>query len=413
MSDIKRSPSMSKEENRTSLPPPVYAESESQYSESHDSTAEYYIGGMLEKPIVVPQQTSLFMIKTFSPFARAYSPALAKLPEPISKEQFLEFIDGLNNAFISSPIFQLAHVVGGGLLGSQILPAQAVGAVFQVSSVALSAGVSVVRVRSFLKKANADIFAPKKLIARLMNTKKMMEEIKCNNVDAKGKLILPPMDELTDLTPETGVMIVRDPAVAAPAPTVEDPRVRRLRALDGYISPLELESEAPLPEGVMKKYGGAPLRWLNKRRDTKLAKAATMSSEKRLSKAPEAEAEMERSEAEIQNIERRMIEVHHAAEMELATATPEERLKIEARSEQEISALKASRDVETERRNTALAAIYKKGDKKLNKLAKNEEKIANRILWIVITKLGANNADSELMEVGSLEADSEDRPRSQ
>ncbi|KAL5323022.1 hypothetical protein ACEPPN_007549 [Leptodophora sp. 'Broadleaf-Isolate-01'] len=379
------------EENRWSAPP--------QY--------EYYIGGMLEKPIVVPQQTSLFMIKTFSPFARAYSPALASLPDPISHDQFIEFIDGLNNAFISSPIFQMAHVLGGGLLGTQILPAQIVGGVFQIASVGMSAGVSMVRVRSFMKKANTDLFAPRNLIAKIMTTKKMMAEIRCNNVDTKGKLILPPLEELSDLTPETGAVIVRDPNVAAPPSTVEDPRVRRTRALEGYIAPLEFEAPA-LPKGKYDKYGGAPLRWLNKRQDAKLAKAATKSSEKRLSKAPEAEAEMEKSELAIQDIEHKMIEVHQASEAELA-ATPDERYRIEARSEQEIAMLEAAREVEIERRNKALAMIYKKGDKKLNKLAKNEEKVANRILWIVITKIDGNG-DDEQMEVGSIE--SSERPTS-
>lgn len=355
----------------------------------------------------VLEQTSLFMIKTFSPFARAYSPALASLPDPISHDQFIEFIDGLNNAFISSPIFQMAHVLGGGLLGTQILPAQIVGGVFQIASVGMSAGVSMVRVRSFMKKANTDLFAPRNLIAKIMTTKKMMAEIRCNNVDTKGKLILPPLEELSDLTPETGAVIVRDPNVAAPPSTVEDPRVRRTRALEGYIAPLEFEAPA-LPKGKYDKYGGAPLRWLNKRQDAKLAKAATKSSEKRLSKAPEAEAEMEKSELAIQDIEHKMIEVHQASEAELA-ATPDERYRIEARSEQEIAMLEAAREVEIERRNKALAMIYKKGDKKLNKLAKNEEKVANRILWIVITKIDGNG-DDEQMEVGSIE--SSERPTS-
>ncbi|KAK0114785.1 hypothetical protein ONS95_014266 [Cadophora gregata] len=367
---------------------------------------EYYVGGMLEKPIVVPQQTSLFMIKTFSPFACAYSPALASLPDPISHDQFIGFIDGLNSAFISSPIFQVAHIVGGTLLGTPIFPAQVVGGVLQVASVGMSVGVSMVRVRSYLKKANTNMFAPRNLIARIMTTKKMMAEIHFNNVDAKGKLLLPPLEELSDLTPETAV-VVRDPGVAAPAPTIEDPRVRRTRALMGYIAPLEFE-EAAIPKGKYEKYGGAPLRWLNKRQDTKLAKAATKSSEKRLSKAPEVEAEMEKSEQAIQEIVHKMIEAHHQYETELA-ATPGDRNRIEARSEQEIAILGRAKEVEVDRRNKALALIYKNGDKKLNKLARNEEKIANRILWIVISKINGNGGD-EQMEVGSIE--SSERPMS-
>jgi hypothetical protein len=45
--------------------------------------------------------------------------------------------------------------------------------------------------------------------------------------------------------------------------------------------------------------------------------------------------------------------------------------------------------------------VYKKGDKKLNKLAKKEEKIANRILWVVITRMDGSVGD-DLVDVESL-----------
>jgi hypothetical protein len=342
------------------------------------------------------------MIKTFSPFARAYSPALANLPDPIPREDFLAFIDNLNKAFLSHPIFQAAHVAGGALLGSQILPAQAVGGVFQVASVALSASVSMVRVRSFMKKSNVELFAPRSLVAKIMTTKNMMAAIKCTNIDEKGKLALPPLDELSDLTPQTGALVRHDGRTTPSTVPVEDPRLRRLRALEGYISPLDFETESAEPKGVMDKYGGAPLRWLNRKQDQKLAKAASKSTTKRIEKAPEAEAEVARSEEEIEKLDAKIHEIHKTGQKELAGSESDtERKGIEARIDYEIAMLEAKKLEQMEMRDERIAAIYKKGDKKLDKIAKKEEKIANRILWIVVMRLDGNVSD-ELLEVGSL-----------
>jgi len=345
------------------------------------------------------------MIKTFSPFARAYAPILATLPNPISNPEFLTFIDGLNTAFLSSPIFQAAHVAGGALLGSQILPAQAVGGVFQVASVALSAGVSVVRVRSFMKKSNDKIFAPRGLVVKIMSTKNMMAATHCSNLDGKGKLALPPLENLTDLTPQTGALVRHDGRTNTFAVPVEDPRLRRLRALEGYIAPLEFETVSKEPKGVYHKYGGAPLRWLNRKQDQKLAKAASKSTAKRIEKAPEAEAEVLRSEKAIEDLDAKIYAVHQEGQKELQACigadAEQERSTIEARIDYETAMLEAKKLEEMERRDIEIAKIYKKGDKKLDKLAKKEEKIANRILWVVITRLDGSVGD-ELLEVGSL-----------
>jgi hypothetical protein len=63
------------------------------------------------------------------------------MSNPIHPEEFLAFIDRLNQVFISNPIFQAAHITGGMLMGSQVLPAMAVGGVLQFGSVMASAGV--------------------------------------------------------------------------------------------------------------------------------------------------------------------------------------------------------------------------------------------------------------------------------
>lgn len=231
----------------------------------------------------------------------------------------------------------------------------------------------------------------------------MMTAINCTNLDAKGKLALPPLDELKDLTPQTGALVRHDGRTNTFQVPVEDPRLRRLRALEGYISPLELETEAVQPKGMMDKYGGAPLRWLNRKQDQKLAKAASTSTAKRIEKAPAANAEIARSEKEIEEIDAKILEAHQEGQKELEGASAEERRNIEARVDYEIAVLEAKKLEEMDKRDENIAGIFKKGDKKLDKRAKKEEKIVNRILWVVITRLDGSVGD-ELLEVGSMES---------
>lgn len=123
-------------------------------------------------------------MKNLSPFARCFPYSLSTLSNPIteytqpryqqiililiplfSRSEFLAFIDRLNHVFVSLPIFQVAHIAGGVLCSVQgVIPAQAIGGVLQVTSLLASAGVTFVRVRKFLKSANADIFAPRGLV---------------------------------------------------------------------------------------------------------------------------------------------------------------------------------------------------------------------------------------------------------
>jgi transposase len=68
----------------------------------------------------------------------------------------------------------------------------------------------------------------------------------------------------------------------------------------------------------------------------------------------------------------------------------------------ELEELEGRKERVERERDERVREVYKKGDKKLEKLAGKEEKIANRILWIVVMKMGGNVGD-ELVDVGSLE----------
>ncbi|RDW75723.1 hypothetical protein BP5796_06544 [Coleophoma crateriformis] len=342
----------------------------------------------LQKPIVVPQTTNIFMIRTFSPFARSYSPVLAQLPQPISQEEFLSFIDGLNEAFLSAPIFQAMHVVGGGLLGTQVLPAQAVGGVFQIISVAGSAGVSVIRVRSYMKKMHASLFAPRGLVVKIMTTKKMMAAIGYKDIDGKGKLSLPPLNNVVDMGAFGDVPKEQDDGQIQFGP--EDPRIRRLRALEAFVSPLSFDvPEDTRKVGVVKRWSTAPLRWANNRQAKKVDKVREKSLKKREERAEEAQAETEKTQYELVELQQRIDSLR--MEMQRNPTT---------KGEYELDRLENQQKMLLEDRQKAVEDIYAKGDKKLIKLYNKEEKVANRILWVVITKEDGSSGD-DLVQVAS------------
>lgn len=257
-------------------------------------------------------------------------------------------------------------------MGSQVLPAMAVGGVLQFGSVMASAGVSFVRVRKFMKEANNTIFAPRGLVCKLQTTKKMMAAVGFTDTDAKGKLKLPPLEDVNDL-------VVYNPEIAfqgesgGEKPLEKDPRLLRLQALEGYIAPLDFDVSAnPNPEGKLSKMGQAPLRWMNKKQMKKLDDAKAKSLKKREKKSAKVEAEEIKAQNEIAELDRRM----------------------EGLQEDEMLQLELEKRHELEKRDAAIADIYKGTDKKMNKVYKKEEKVANRILWIVIHKADGTDGDS-------------------
>jgi hypothetical protein len=258
-----------------------------------------------------------------------------------------------------------------------------------------------------MKSANKEMFAPRGPMVKIMSTKKMVAAVGCQNVDAKGKLALPPLGVLDNLTPSAAIISYQDynsgpSGEGKVGVEVEDPRMRRLRALEGFIAPLEFEKDPAPTRGAMDKYGGAPLRWLNKKQDTEFQKAASKSVEHRRKHSSAVEGEFRNSEAEIEVIEQRMREITVGAEKGLEGMGEDRRYEVEARMEIELEELEGRKERVERERDERVREVYKKGDKKLEKLAGKEEKIANRILWIVVMKMGGNVGD-ELVDVGSLE----------
>jgi hypothetical protein len=222
-----------------------------------------------------------------------------------------------------------------------------------------------------MKEANVTIFAPRGLVCKLQTTKKMMAEVGFTDTDAKCRLKLPPLEDVQDLGVYNPV-VVDEKWPDRDKPFEEDPRLLRLRALEGYIAPLDFDVAAdPISEGKLRKIGQAPLRWMNKKQMKKLDDAKMKSIKKREKHSAKVEAEQIKAQNEIRELDRRM-----------EGLTEDERLELEM-----------EKKLELEKRDAAIAEIYKGTDKKMNKAFKKEEKVANRILWIVINKADGSDGD--------------------
>lgn len=205
---------------------------------------------------------------------------MTELPNPISETEFSKFIDGVNDALLATSAAQLSFVTGGLLMNVPLLPVQGAGAFLQGVSLALSAGVSFMRARKYMRDANEKLFAPRNLEAKLLGTKKMMSAIGYTPTDTQGKLRLPTPLEQNDESFYLDAAAF-DESSTAPE-TAEDPRMRRLRALEGHVAPFNLSADyTVIPEQWFKKYSTAPTRWLNGRDIKKMTKARAKWLEKR------------------------------------------------------------------------------------------------------------------------------------
>ncbi|KAI0150815.1 hypothetical protein GGR57DRAFT_514074 [Xylariaceae sp. FL1272] len=110
--------------------------------------------GGLQRPIAIPATAP----SIGSPFLRAYPPNLEKAG--ISRERFIDFLDGLNRVAVQSPPLQVLALAGDIVGFVPLGTAQIVGAAVNVAA-KVGAGVAAkVTSDQYLKKANQELFGP-------------------------------------------------------------------------------------------------------------------------------------------------------------------------------------------------------------------------------------------------------------
>ncbi|KAK9352673.1 hypothetical protein V1523DRAFT_413342 [Lipomyces doorenjongii] len=260
------------------------------------------------KPIVLPQMMSGVGV----PFCRAYSRELES--HGICCEEFLEFVDRLNVVSTANPPLQVLGLVGSVLGLVPSVSFQIAGAATQAVAKVGVYAVSNCRTESFMKQANRELFAPRRLRVELCNTSALSKMLGLSS-------------EVPFFAPLSHVN--KDQPV----------NERRLAALDGYVSSLTFQVPPPGPQAsVLARLSDKQVERQLKRSENKLMKDRG----KALKKIPgEHQKSSKEYEKGMRNLNKEIDKVNRKAEKEIAKKSKEnnERKRImeveKARREQE------------------------------------------------------------------------------
>lgn len=296
----------------------------------------------LQKPVCIPTATPGML----GPFLRAWAPVLES--HDVNITEFMEFVDHLNVVKSPSPILQGINLAGSivGYVPNEwcMIAGLATGVVTGAAMYA----VARIRIMKYLERANKEYFLARGLRARLAK-KKTMAEI-------TGE-------------PETATRLETTEACGDKDASVRD---RRLKALEGYIAPLQIDDLPPISQETNKLDQMASK--MAQRKQNKEHKKGVKKREKDAKKG--GSKEDRELEKELRKGEKELSKIHGKANKKLAKK-PQESDKIEKERAKEV------KKVEKE-----IAKAQKKCDKEKGK--DKEEKAGNKFLWIVI-----ENADAE------------------
>ncbi|KLO14088.1 hypothetical protein SCHPADRAFT_996883 [Schizopora paradoxa] len=216
--------------------------------------------GVLPMPFCLPQIGTGFD----TPFARGYNQVLHHVG--ISQEMFLDFVDGLNMAMISSPPLQVVNAAG---LIIGFVPHwtfMLAGALMQTGAQVGMHVMSKTLSDRYLRAANERMFAPLGLRVRLCKTSALRTLV--DHPEA-GK---PEPTKLKKVGQTAGDIILRLPLPIVKTivrfvmdkpppidPRITDPLTRRLMVMQGYILPVLHGPALPPPSNpsnVLDKMNG-------------------------------------------------------------------------------------------------------------------------------------------------------------
>ncbi|KAG2169656.1 hypothetical protein JADG_009395 [Aureobasidium aubasidani] len=310
-------------------------------------------------PIAIPQTSNLFGVKHLSPFARCYPPALHTIQHPISQEVFVDFLDGLNGVFVAHP----------GML-----------------AIGSSPMMSFLRVRKYMQKINQELFGPSGLKAKIVSTKKMISSIKSKTTDGKDRLVLCNLGEVGTTPVSCDKM---EYTADIHQKYEENPQDRLLRSLDGYVSPLSFDvpSQA-LPTHSVEKALNTSTSLIDRIQIKLPSNSRRNNFKNKIDFCNQIDArilDLEKAILECQSqLKRRSLD------LDLDTASAKQHIEIHdlrahlTELKVEMALEKQVRDNRLEKTRIAHARTFAGIDAEDNKLA-------NRILWLVITEDEGNS----------------------
>jgi len=256
---------------------------------------------------------------------------------------------------------------------------QFVGMGLQIGSHLSSAATSYTRTKTYLRACNADLFHPAGLHVAILTTREMMAKIG----HPEERLRLPPLETTDDLDRDTlsanGDRLNGKANQRAMRP-MDDPRVRRLNALKGYVAPLGFDVPAVVPP------------------DTLLAKMSAWQAQKAATKNDEKEAKR-RGKSQAKKSGGGELRGKDERKLDRKLAKLEKTLEKEGGKHKEKDVRKAQREYEREE-----SKIEKKLERRAGKpengkgkdrVDDREEKQANKVRWVVITQWEGDGRDDD------------------
>ncbi|KAL5365938.1 hypothetical protein BJX96DRAFT_182069 [Aspergillus floccosus] len=379
-------------EKDTRNPPPPYCSLSSAPFLVHSqiSDAGPRQSSILPKPCVVPQTSHTLHGSIYRPFARAYAPNLGD--HGISASDFLAFIDGLNEVWLANPYLQ-ATSAASSLLGLlPLLETQLVAMGVQVAAEYGSIKVSQLRTQAYMKLANEQLFAPRRLRVQVLRTKAMMEEVGIPGEVLDLAPVLSERDEegddvFSDADGDAGEGSSSQKTakeVKGGSEIKYDPQMRRLEAIRDYVLPLTFADALPLSDNCLKRASEKQERVFSEKQNTRLAERR----EKAAKLAAEAEAIRHELASQLEELEALKTAARDRARERLQGPLGESmqgQLIVQEDLEKEMKKLNKKTDKLVKEGEKKIGKKLQKSERGIARAEKREMKIAQKVMWIVVT----------------------------
>ncbi|KAL4890689.1 hypothetical protein BDV59DRAFT_183985 [Aspergillus ambiguus] len=379
------SPDLDKEAKEP--PPPYYSPSSAPVLiHSQISDAGPRQSNVLPKPCVVPQTSHTFHGTIYRPFARAYPPDLSQ--HGISASDFLAFVDGLNQVWLAHPYLQATSATTSLLGLLPLLEIQFAALGVQVAAEYGSIKLSQMRTQAYMKLANEQLFAPKRLRAQILKTKFMMEEagipgsvLELPHEGSSGKA-----DRADDTFDNPGDIdtVGKYKSVTGTDGAKRDPQMRRLEAIQDYVLPLTFADSLPLSDNWLKKASEKQERWFSERQNSLL----TSKRDKAANLIAEAEVAERELGLQLDEVEALKASAQDRARERLQGPLGESmqgKLIVQEDLEKETKKLDKKRDKLLKEREKRVTKKLRQSEQRIERVEKRETKIAQKVMWVVVT----------------------------
>ncbi|GIZ39476.1 hypothetical protein CKM354_000285800 [Cercospora kikuchii] len=342
-------------------------------------------------PIVIPQTARSSEGSFHSPFVRSY-PTSLQTTSKISQTDFLAFLDNLNSVWVANPALESVGLAGEIMGNLYWLPIVSwVGMGVEIAAGLSSAATSLARSRKFLELANENFWKPKGWFVKICGTKEMLGRVgyASGGVAGAAQLKLPPrvVEELEIAGQEEHLA---DPSCHQ-VPQ-EDACTRRMRALEGYVAPLDFNVPALIPpSNLLAKMGTMQAQRMASKQQKKEVQKREKAIEKRTKEHREAEKSSRKAAEKLDELESHLESQRTKFQTKLArrgdNVSEKDRERIMREFEKEEERLEKELDKETRKFERERGKRVEKEQKKIGKPKKDkEEEATQKMRWIVITK---------------------------